>query len=272
MVPDGLVAGDPAAGDSGLALWQEIVNVLAPRFCAGCQKPGQVLCPRCARLFMAGLRTDEPAGLIASGSVWSCARYEGEARRAILQWKDHADIEAGRLLARELCRLARKVLLPAIRKIMRGRGPEAPDLRIAVVPVPSSHASARRRGRQHVTELTRPLVRMLRRAGVPARQVRALRVVGRQKKSVARSHISQRQQRSRTAFRLSRRARRIRAGDVVLHVDDHCTTGSTLLACSRLLAQAGHRPLAAFTLGVVPPSRPTAVPARRLAFSRTVFR
>lgn len=235
----------------------DLLGLLAPRFCAGCREPGQVLCPVCRALFDHVLARPAPEGLIACGAVFSCARYEDHARSAVLRWKDHGDAEAGRLLARRLCRLAGDVI------------PAEPGMRVAVVPVPSSRRSVRRRGRAHILELTRPLVRDLRRRGLAARQVRAIGLAGHPGKSVTRSHERQRQARSRAAFRLRRAAGRLDPDEAVILVDDICTTGSTLLACARALTQAGRRPVAALTLASV--ADPSCRAARVPAFHREVF-
>ena len=244
-----------------MTVFSDVCGVVAPRFCAGCREPGQVLCPGCRALFDHVLVRPAPTGLVACGTVFSCARYEDAARSAILRWKDHDDVEEGRVLACQLCRLGRDVIIPVV-----------PGMRVAVVPVPSSRRSVRRRGRAHILELTRPLVRDLRRRGLAARQVRAIGLTGRPGKSVARSHERQRQARSRTAFRLHRAAGRLDPDEVVILVDDICTTGSTLLACARALTQAGHRPVAALTLAsVADPARSDSFP-QVPAFHRDVFR
>lgn len=242
-----------------MTVFSDLCGLVVPRFCAGCREPGQVLCPDCRALFCHVLVRSAPTGLIACGAVFSCASYEGPARSAILRWKDHGDAEAGRLLARLLCRLGRAVI------------PAVPGLRVAVVPVPSSHRSVRRRGRAHILELTRPFVRDLRRRGLTARQIRAIGMSGRPGKSVAHSHERQRQARSRTVFRLCRVAGRLDPGEAVILVDDICTTGSTLLACAHVLTEAGHRPVAALTLAsVADPARPGAS-SQVPAFHRDVF-
>jgi predicted amidophosphoribosyltransferase len=253
--PEDAESEDEESEDDGSIL-TDLLGLIAPRFCAGCNRPGRVLCPGCRRLFAADIARPAPTGLIACGHVYSCARYEGAARHAVLGWKDHDDIEAGRLLARLLCALTDRIL------------PRAPGLAVAVVPVPSSRRSVRRRGRRHILELSAPLVRDLRRRGFDARQVRALALRGTSAKSVARTHAGQRRSRSRTAFRLAPAARRLRPGEAVILVDDICTTGATLLACSALLAGAGHRPLVALTLATVVSDRDPQERRHLLAFHR----
>lgn len=239
-------------------IFADMIGLIAPRFCAGCGRAGEVLCPDCRSLFVGIVRRPAPTGLIACGTVYSCALYEDHARSAILQWKDHDDIEAGRLLARHLCQLALHVLPPLAGKA------------VAIVPVPSSRQSVRRRGRVHIRELACPLVRALRRHGVSAHCVWAISCRGRQKKSVVHSHVAERQIRSRSAFRLARAARKLSCCPLVLLVDDICTTGSTLLACARLLARSGHRPLGALTLASVI-SQQEKDREKINAFHRTVF-
>ncbi len=219
--------------------------------------PGQVLCPVCRALFDHVLAAPAPEGLIACGAVFSCARYEDHARSAVLRWKDHGDAEAG-------------WLSPIAGSAGCGRC-HSRRSRACVWPVPSSWRSVRRRGRAHILELTRPLVRDLRRRGFAARQVCVITMAGRQRRSVTRSHERQRQERSLAAFRLRPAARRLEPGEAVILVDDICTTGSTLLACAHVLADAGHRPLAALTLASVADPARTVASTRMPAFRREVF-
>lgn len=239
-------------------VWEAMIDLLAPRFCAGCGVHGEVLCPSCRKVFSEIQYRRAPAGLISCGVIYSCAMYEGEVRHTILQWKDHGDREVGHLLARFMCGLVERVL------------PDVCDMPVALVPVPSSRESVHRRGRVHLREITEPLVRSLRRRDVRAQSIAAITMSGHQKKSVAQSHAHQRAQRSHSAFQLSSSARRLADFPVVILVDDICTTGSTLLSCARLLTEAGHKPLCAVTLASVITQKEKHM-AEQNVFHRTVF-
>lgn len=228
---------------------REMDLMLFPRGCAGCGAPDDVLCPSCMPLFDCPVRREFPPALISSGYCYSCCSYAGAVRRAILQWKDHDDVQVGRLFARFLSHRACEVVPPIC----------TPGSRIAVVPLPSTRASIARRGRFHTVEISRPVSRALEHslAGqeIAVRHVCAVNFHVGARKSV-KGTVAQRQHRSRTQMYVRSRAYPIlRAYPSVILVDDICTTGSTLLGCSRVLRAAGFHVLCAMTLAAVLPSQ-----------------
>jgi predicted amidophosphoribosyltransferase len=235
------------------AMGRMLLDVLFPRGCAGCSAPDEILCARCASCFDDIVTRAMPRKLIASGAILSCAEYSGVVRHAILQWKDHGDIEAGVALCSHLAGLVRRA---AARDVEDGDGQglewACGTGVVAVVPAPSSPASRSRRGRLQTRELADAVAVTLRDQGIDARVVEGLAMAGArgQKKSVQTSDVRSRQTRSHGGMRVV--AHRFPRGcrGVVL-VDDICTTGSTLLGCARVLHAAQMRTLAAFSLASV---------------------
>lgn len=225
---------------------REIDLVLLPRGCAGCGQPDEVLCSSCAAAFHRPLQREFPRALITSGFCYSCCPYTGCVRHAILQWKDHDDVQVGRLFARFLSRLVRTRASDVCR----------PGSRIAVVPAPSTRASLARRGRFHTSEISKPVCHTLARSrpDLSVRHICALGFRAGTRKSV-KGTVHDRQRRSHTSIYVRPHTRRVlQKYPTVILVDDICTTGSTLLGCARVLRSAGFHVLCALTLAAVPSS------------------
>lgn len=240
------------------AVSSEILYVVFPRGCAGCGLPDEVLCARCSALFRSPLFRPMPQALIASGFVAACASYSGPVRNAILQWKDHGDVEVGKSLSSALAFLLERGMFEGIRTPHGKPVPDSVFVRsarscdvVAVVPAPSSPASMAQRGRLHTKELAASVVETLHERGIPAELSLGLEMVGRRKKSVEVGGIKSREQRSKSGIVVRLRRFPENCHDVII-VDDICTTGSTLLGCARQLHTAGYRVLYALTLAAVP--------------------
>ena len=108
------------------------------------------------------------------------------------------------------------------------------------MPVPSSRAALRTRGRDHVRELTRRAVAELRAAGVPAAEARLLRRRGRVQDSAALTAAQRRANLAGTFVAGSRRPPP-GPGALLVLVDDVVTSGATLTEAAAVLA-AGRRP------------------------------
>jgi predicted amidophosphoribosyltransferase len=219
-----------------------LADLVLPRTCAGCGVPGAVLCVDCARLLtrprLASPRRHPPdfPPTVAAGA------YAGPVRPAVLAFKEHGRAELARPLGTALALAAAAVLsgLP-------GPGP------VLLVPVPSSAAAVRRRGRDHVRELADAAAAELRTAGLPARTVRLLgRAPGRRVRDSA--GLSAEERRANLAGRF--RVRPLRVGlpgecRLVL-VDDVVTSGATLTEAARALASAVDTPLLAAVVAATP--------------------
>ncbi|WP_127975628.1 ComF family protein [Bifidobacterium aemilianum] len=227
------------------ALARELLNLLLPRGCAGCDRPDWVLCPDCQAL----LADHRQLGLLPGSAIgaYSCGLYRGPVRRAILAWKDHGDEECEPILAEALAQLAVEVLqaCPA------SQSHQSTDRPLLLLPAPSSGRSMRARGRWQMLPLVRMLSRLLRAQGYETRVCRALSLRGAPGKAVQTTGSGQRSQRIKG--HVSIRPGIAVAGQSVLLLDDIITTGATMGECLSLLDDAGAHVLGGLALAWTPP-------------------
>jgi predicted amidophosphoribosyltransferase len=210
-----------------LAGARALADLVLPRTCAGCGVPGAVLCRSCAALLtrprLAQPRRHPPGfpPTVAAGA------YAGPVRPAVLAFKEHGRAELAAPLGTALALAVAAVLsgLPAPHP-----GP------VLLVPVPSSRAAVRRRGRDHVRELADAAAAELRAAGVPARTVRLLgRVTGRRVRDSAGLDAAQRRANLAGRFRALPVRAGLPSGSRLVLVDDVVTSGATLTEAARAL-------------------------------------
>jgi predicted amidophosphoribosyltransferase len=204
------------------SLASALADVVLPRTCAGCGLPGPMLCRRCAALLaMPHLATPRrfPEGFpptVAAGV------YAGPVRPAVLAFKERGRAELARPLG--------AALALAVAAVVTGLPGSAPGP-VRLVPVPSSAAALRTRGRDHVRELTARAVAELRSAGVAAEEARLLRRRGRLRDSADLS-AAQRRANLTGTFVAGRRS----AGGLLVLVDDVVSSGATLTEAAATLA------------------------------------
>ena len=220
------------------------LDLLAPRACAGCDRPDLLLCPSCRSLLFRPLSVPAPA--YAVGLALACAPYRGSVRRIILSWKDHDNRPLDRPLGQVMADLA-----PALSRLIDPLLRPKPAKAILVVSAPSSRASLRRRGRVHLEPILLSLVQALQRQSLAAQVEPALIMNSVRTKSVQAG--GRRNRSRRLAGRIAVADPSRLAGHPVLVVDDIITTGSTIRQCARALEAAGALPLAALALAAVPP-------------------
>ena len=217
-----------------------LADLVLPRTCAGCGLPGAVLCVSCAtRLTAPRLATPRrfPWGFpptVAAGA------YAGPVRPAVLAFKERGRTELAGPLGAALA-LAVAVVTSAV----PGRAP------VVLVPVPSSRAALRARGRDHVRELTGRAVRELRAAGMPATQGRLLRRVGRVRDSAGLSAVQRRGNLAGTFALAGTRP----AGCLLVLVDDVVSSGATLTEAAAVLGAGvcpGDTPVLAAVVAATP--------------------
>jgi predicted amidophosphoribosyltransferase len=208
-----------------LAGGRALADLVLPRTCGGCGLPGPVLCLSCRALLtrprLAQPRR-HPGGFpptVAAGA------YAGPVRPAVLAFKEHGRAELAGPLGQALA-LAVAAVLSGV--------PDGAGGPVLLVPVPSSAAAVRRRGRDHVRELADAASTELRAAGLPATTVRLLgRASGRGVRDSAGLDAVARR------ANLAGRFRRLPGtwppdGRVVL-VDDVATSGATLTEAAHAL-------------------------------------
>lgn len=203
-------------------------DLVLPRCCAGCGAAATRWCPSCA----ASLADPPPARVLADGTrVWSAARYDGAVRHTVNAWKDRDRADVTDVLAQA-------VMTAYVRSGLAAA---------ALVPVPSTAASRRRRGRAPVDDLARRVVRRLRRGGSdvalwPLLRVRR-RVADQSGLSAAARAVN-----VHTALHVPPAvAGRVHGAAVVL-VDDVVTSGATLVEAARALRGVGADVVGAVTL------------------------
>ncbi len=233
-------------GGSGVAA---LADLVLPRTCAGCGLPGHLLCRLCASL-LARPRLATPRRVpwgfppaVAAGA------YAGPVRPAVIAFKERGRAELARPLGTALA-----LAVAAVGRAVPERwGP------LLLVPVPSSRAALRTRGRDHVRELTREAVAELRAAGLPAAEARLLRRRGRVRDSAALG-VAQRRANLAGTFLLDPGRPHPGPGTLVVLVDDVVTSGATLTEAAAVLT------------GAVPPGSPPVLAAVVAATPRAPLR
>ncbi|MGN6607431.1 MAG: ComF family protein [Jatrophihabitans sp.] len=211
-------------GQGGAVLLDTAIDLVLPRRCLGCERPGTPFCAAC-RPGAAGW-VDGPAVM----PVAATARYEGAVRSAVLAYK-----ERGR---RDLASVLGQLLALAVALL---------PVDAVVVPVPSSRRAAAARGGDHMVRLAR------RACAVPTSDGRrvwtpALGLV-RQVSDSAGLSASARASHLVGALRAHPPPE---AGAVAVVVDDVVTTGATLAEARRALLVAGWAVAGAATVAWTP--------------------
>jgi predicted amidophosphoribosyltransferase len=229
------------------SLTAALADLVLPRTCAGCALPGAVLCRRCAALLsvpsVAAPRRF-PEGFpptVAAGA------YAGPVRPAVIAFKERGRSELARPLGAALA-----LAVAAVVSGVPDGGPLSGP--VLLVPVPSSAAALRTRGRDHVRELTARAVAELRAVGVAASEARLLRRRGRLRDSAG---LSAAQRRANLAGTFV--ASRPPPGALLVIVDDVVTSGATLTEAAAVLAADGRPdgpPVLAAVVAATPRSAP----------------
>lgn len=128
------------------------LDLVLPQPCAGCATSGELLCPACSARLAGPARLCLPSPVLSGlPPPWAVAPYSGPVRQLIVAHKEHG-----------LSALARPLGVALARAAVTAAG----DLGrpVLLVPVPSSRASVRRRGRDPTLAITHEAAREYMRA------------------------------------------------------------------------------------------------------------
>lgn len=241
----------------------ELTRLLVPLECGGCGAADVRLCPRCAAHLVGVRRAEAGAPRLdrfGDGAAWpvlAAGDYTGPVRELVVAWKDRDRADLTAALAPPVRRLAVEVAGQVLRGLQDGQ-------EVWIVPVPSTSAARRRRGREPVTELARI---------VAAQTAQTAQLAGRVRMARALVHVH-RVSAVRDQVGLGVRARsgnlagtldvrlRWRSGldgrasgcppAACVLVDDVLTTGATLAESARAIGHRGGLVVAAVVLAATP--------------------
>jgi predicted amidophosphoribosyltransferase len=230
----------------------DLLDLMVPQRCVGCDAPGAALCPACTAELTARpgprMPSPVPGGLPA---CWSAAAYEGTTRRAIIAYKERGRTALARPLARALA-----ATIAAAR----------PCGQVVVVPVPSARPALRRRGHDPVGRLAALAVRRLAGDGRP---VALAPVVELRRRVADQAGLSSAERAANlSAAYTVREGRAATAAALwecswpVVLVDDIVTTGATLAEAAAALRAAGAEVQLAVTLAATARRTSGVVPSR----------
>jgi ComF family protein len=222
---------------------QALLDLLYPPRCVHCRQPGQwwcaacnaqaqvihdPICPHCGRPQFSALCPQCRRSPIEIDGIRSAVVFEGPLRQAIHHLKYNGKTSLAEPLGRFIVARWKTDPLPA-------------DV---IVPVPLHATRLRERGYNQSTLLAQQLSPA---CGLPV----AEEALERTKATLPQVTLDAQQRRANVQDAFRACADRVR-GKQVLLMDDVCTTGATLAACSQALKQAGAQSVWALTLGRAP--------------------
>lgn len=261
-----------------------VADLLLGSRCAGCGLPGSVLCRRCRPCTLARPRLSWPDPRPRVLDRLAVAPYAGGdyadvLRRLVVAYKDEGRAGLTEPLGGMLAVVVEHALQQALQQAVPPPGvlpwvPPGvpPGVVVELVPVPSSRASRRRRGRDPVGDLARSAARLLRRRGYQV--VVAARLTHR-RQVLDQAGLDTHARAANLSGALAARPARAWPGRAAvsqrqrhppphrLVVDDVLTTGATADESVRALAAAGWPVVAVATVAATGRRRP---PAARPAF------
>ena len=220
------------------ALTTSVFDLALGRCCAGCDRPGSVLCASCTDALRPAVRFRRDVDLTDVVQdlripVVCALDYRGVVRRILYRYKDHG--------IRQLAGALAPALIASIECAAGHAGVSMPT--VALVPMPTRSSSVRRRGFDATALVVRRAATSA--AGV-APILRDVRASGAAKKAGA----MERERGAIDAFHIALRTRSISAP--VILVDDIVTTGATIREATSTLVLAGVHVIAVASIAGTP--------------------
>ncbi|MFC6087586.1 ComF family protein [Sphaerisporangium aureirubrum] len=226
-------------------VWSAFLDLVLPPSCAGCARPGAIVCSACA-VELSGDPAPRPPHPPPRGlpQCWSAAPYQGAPRRLVLAYKERGRTALVRPLADALV----SVLLAV---------PTVPAGPLAVVPVPSARSAVRRRGHDPIGRLAAAVAHTLRSLGWPVVSIPALE---HRRRVHDQAGLNAPQRAANLAGALVARPPWTtptanpwpRPAPTAILVDDIITTGTTLSEAATTLRRTGLKVPLAITLTATP--------------------
>lgn len=220
------------------ALTTSVFDLALGRCCAGCDRPGSVLCASCTDALRPAVRFRRDVDLTDVVQdlripVVCALDYRGVVRRILYRYKDHG--------IRQLAGALAPALIASIDCAAGHAGLSIST--VALVPMPTRSSSVRRRGFDATALVVRRAATSA--AGV-APILRDVRASGAAKKAGA----MERERGAIDAFHIAPRTRSIPAP--VILVDDIVTTGATIREATSTLVLAGVHVIAVASIAGTP--------------------
>ena len=228
--------------------WRRVLDLAIPESCANCHEAGLSdlgVCRACRSELAAAVAqgprrwqpTPAPVGFPPTLTATSGCE---SLRRLLSAWKDGGRGDLDPLLAEVLT--VPLAAYSASPEVVSARWREE---RVLIVPMPSSRAAVRRRGRHPLAEVVR---RAATEGPTSARVIEVLGLTDRVRDQSGLDALA-RQRNLTEAVLVRRRHRRLIDSRTVLLVDDLVTTGASLAAAAAALRRAGARAVLGVTMG-----------------------